>query len=91
MSSEGEQIQNLNTLAGEVHALRAIALVLVRTHQDLAELSAHLNRVQQVSLAKSQASPVREEYIEGLLGVFGEVKAVLQSEQSLRARRGTAG
>jgi hypothetical protein len=91
MSSEGEQIQNLNTLAGEVHALRAIALVLVRTHQDLAELSAHLSRVQQVSLAKSEAALVREQYIDGLLGVFDEVKTALQNEQLLRARRGTAG
>ena len=74
--------EHFDYLAGQVHALRAVVMVLVRTHPNPAELLLHLDGASQVATAKAEGEMVLDSYIEGLTELLDEMRSAALRNKS---------
>ncbi len=86
MPSEQRRIQNLDFIAGQVHALLAFALASVHAHPNLTLLSIHISRAEQGALGRTEATTVSDDFLDGEIDVFERLKAVATADRTLRER-----
>ena len=90
--SDGQDDEELDLLwrrlrysDGQVHMLIGFLLAVIDTHPDPHELMRHFERAEQITLAKSEASLIAEDYIDGEIDVANRLKAALETARARKA------
>jgi len=76
---------DIQFLAGQVHALMGFALAIINTHPSPRTLARQLDLVGQVTLARSEASTVSDDFVEGVQNVQDRLETGVQIALGRRA------
>jgi len=79
------ETQNVRFLAGQVHALVGFCVTLINTHPSPADLSLHLDAIEQVTLARVESTLVIEEFLHGVRNVFDRLRAAVANAETRQA------
>jgi hypothetical protein len=72
-------------LAGQVHALVGFCVTLINTHPSPADLSLHLDAVEQITLAHVESTLVIEDFLHGVRNVFDRLRTAVASAETRQA------
>jgi hypothetical protein len=65
----------IHYLAGEVSALRAFAVAMIASHQDLARLAAEFARLSENQIALSTGQTVHDTYLDGQRSTIDDLRS----------------
>ena len=86
MGNEEDEItelkRKLEFVGGQVHLLVGFLLAVIDTHHDPDELGRHFEKVQQITLARTESTLVAEAYIEGQLDISQRLKPAIEKAQA---------
>ena len=79
--ADTRESENVQFLAGQVHALVGFCIAIINTHPSPAELSQHIEAAEHVTLAHVESTLVIEDFLDGVRNVFDRLKvAVVDAE-----------
>jgi hypothetical protein len=79
------ETENVRFLAGQVHALVGFCVTLINTHPSPADLSMHLDAIEQVTLAHVESALVIEDFLHGVRNVFDRLRTAVTSAEARQA------
>ena len=88
--SDARETENVRFLAGQVHALVGFCVTVINTHPSPADLSMHLDAVEQVTLARVESTLVIEEFLQGVRNVFDRLKTAVANAEIRQANQSEA-
>jgi hypothetical protein len=77
-------------LAGQVHALVGFCVTLINTHPSPADLSLHLDAVEQITLAHVESTLVIEDFLHGVRNVFDRLRTAVANAETRQASQSKA-
>ena len=81
LMADTRENENVQFLAGQVHALVGFCIAIINTHPSPAELSQHIEAAEHVTLAHVESTLVIEDFLDGVRNVFDRLKiAVADAE-----------
>lgn len=75
---------DIQFLAGQVHALMGFALAVIKTHPKRRALARELDLFGQVTLARSEAATVSDDFVEGVQNIQDRLEAGVESARDGR-------
>ena len=88
--ADTRETENVRFLAGQVHALVGFCVTIINTHPSPAELSLHLDAVEQVTLAHVESALVIEDFLHGIRNVFDRLRTAVVSAEVRQANQSGA-
>ena len=88
--ADTRETENVRFLAGQVHALVGFCVTIINTHPSPAELSLHLDAVEQVTLARVESTLVIEDFLHGVRNVFDRLRTAVVSAETRQANQNEA-
>ena len=85
--TDTRETENVRFLAGQVHALVGFCVTLINTHPSPADLSLHLDAVEQVTLAHVESTLVIEDFLHGVRNVFDRLRTAVASAETRQANQ----
>jgi hypothetical protein len=82
--------ENVQFLAGQVHALVGFGIAIINTHPSPAELSQHIEAAEHVTLARVESALVIEAFLEGVRNVFDRLKIAAADAEARQAAQTAA-
>jgi hypothetical protein len=82
--------ENVQFLAGQVHALVGFGIAIINTHRSPAELSQHIEAAEHVTLAHVESALVVEDFLEGVRNVFDRLKIAVADAEARQAAQTAA-
>lgn len=73
--AEPQRLQNLEFIAGQVQALVALGLLLVKTHPYRERLPRQLGDAEQAAMARAETAQAGDDFLDGIRDVFDRLKA----------------
>jgi hypothetical protein len=89
--TDTRETENVRFLAGQVHALVGFCVTLINTHPSPADLSLHLDAVEQITLARVESTLVIEDFLHGVRNVFDRLRTAVASAETRQANQSGAG
>src|SRR5262249_62413351 len=88
--TDTRETENVRFLAGQVHALVGFCVTLINTHPSPADLSLHLDAVEQITLAHVESTLVIEDFLHGVRNVFDRLRTAVVSAETRQANQSGA-
>ena len=85
--ADTRETENVRYLAGQVHALVGFCVTIINTHPSPADLSLHLDAVEQVTLAHVESTLVIEDFLHGVRNVFDRLRTAVVSAETRQANQ----
>jgi len=83
--ADTRESENMQFLAGQVHALVGFGIAIINTHPSPAELSQHLEAAEHVTLAHVESTLVIEDFLDGVRNVFDRLKIAVADAEARQA------
>jgi hypothetical protein len=87
LMADTQETENVQFLAGQVHALIGFCIAIINTHPSPAELSQHIEAVEHVTLAHVESTLVIEGFLDGVRNVFDRLKIVVADAEGRQAEQ----
>jgi hypothetical protein len=87
LMADTRETENVQFLAGQVHALVGFCIAIINTHPSPAALSQHIEAVEHVTLAHVESTLVIEDFLDGVRNVFDRLKIAVASAESRQAEQ----
>ncbi len=71
--------EKIEFLAGRVHALLGFAMAVITSHPNPSLLAQHLEKIGEVNLARAEAEPVSDDYVDGVLDIKDRLKRAVET------------
>jgi hypothetical protein len=85
--TDTRETENMRFVAGQVHALVGFCVTLINTHPAPADLSLHLDAVEQITLAHVESTLVIEDFLHGVRNVFDRLRTAVASAETRQANQ----
>jgi hypothetical protein len=82
MADDTRETENVQFLAGQVHALVGFCIAIINNHPSPAQLGLHLDAVEHVTLAHVESTLVMEDFLDGVRNVFDRLKAAVSDAET---------
>jgi hypothetical protein len=87
LMADARETENVRFLAGQVHALVGFCVTIINTHPSPADLSQHIEAVEQVTLARVESTLVIEDFLDGVRNVFDRLKTAVADAEARQAEQ----
>jgi hypothetical protein len=91
LMADARETENVRFLAGQVHALVGFCVTIINTHPSPADLSQHIEAVEQVTLARVESTLVIEDFLDGVRNVFDRLKTAVADAEARQAEQTATG
>lgn len=88
--ADTRESENVQFLAGQVHALIGFCIAIINTHSSPAELSQHIEAAEHVTLAHVESTLVIEDFLDGVRNVFDRLKVAVADAEARQAAQAAA-
>ena len=85
--ADTRETENVQFIAGQVHALIGFCIAIINTHPSPAALSQHIEAVEHVTLAHVESTLVIEDFLDGVRNVFDRLKMAAAGAESRQAEQ----
>ncbi len=82
MADDTRETENVQFLAGQVHALVGFCIAIINNHPSPTQLGLHLDAVEHVTLAHVESTLVMEDFLDGVRNVFDRLKAAVADAEA---------
>jgi hypothetical protein len=82
MADDTRETENVQFLAGQVHALVGVCIAIINNHPSPAQLGLHLDAVEHVTLAHVESTLVMEDFLDGVRNVFDRLKTAVTDAEA---------
>jgi hypothetical protein len=83
--ADTRESENVQFLAGQVHAIVGFCIAIINTHPSPAELSQHIGAAEHVTLAHVESTLVIEDFLDGVRNVFDRLKIAVADAEARQA------
>jgi hypothetical protein len=90
LMADTRESENVQFLAGQVHALIGFCIAIINTHPSPAELSQHIEAAEHVTLAHVESTLVIEDFLDGVRNVFDRLKIAVADAEARQAAQAAA-
>jgi hypothetical protein len=87
MADDTKETENVQFIAGQVHALVGFCVAVINSHPSPEMLGLHLEAVEHVTLAHVESTLVMEDFLEGTRNVFDRLKAAVADAEARQEER----